>query len=128
MPDLNTYLGWTNDGALEDWYEQLPRDISLMLGHRGVSITLFRPSTESTLTAQTVLLVPAGQNTNASLRTNEAGKTAVEQLVMIGDDTLNVQKGDRFAYQSPNNRHNYEVVRVEKMLDGMIQGFVEHIS
>lgn len=128
MPDLNTYLGWTNGGALEDWYGQLPRDISLMLGHRGISITLFRPSNSTTLAAQTVLLVPAGQNTNAILRTNEAGKTAVEQLIMIGDDALNVQKGDRFAYQSPNSRHNYEVVRVEKVLNGQIHAFVEHLS
>lgn len=128
MPDLNTFLGWTDGGALEDWYEQLPRDIALMLGHGGISITLFRPTSNTTLAAQTVLLVPAGQNTIATQRESETGRAAVEQLIMVGDDGLDVQKGDRFAHQSSNNRHNYEVVRVEKMLNGMVQAFVEHIS
>lgn len=128
MVDLNTYLGWNSSGDLEEWAAQASRDggIDLMLGHRGVSVVIRRGSTN--LTAQTLLIAPAGRSSNTSERSSEAGQSATEQLLLVGMATADLQKNDRFMYPASAGRLNYEIKRVERALFGMLQAFAEEIQ
>lgn len=128
MPDFGTWIGWHPTGDLEAWYRQFDRadSVDFMIGHRGVSITLVRGSTPQA--AQTVLLVPAGRNNESTETAVETGVAAHEQLLIVGNDSLNIQRGDRFKYPTSLSRLNYEVVRVENVLEGMIQAFAEEVQ
>lgn len=128
MPDFGTWLGWHEAGDFEEWYRELDRSdsIGFMIGHRGVSITLVRNGVKQT--AQSALLVPAGRNTDASEVKAESGVSAIEQLLLVGQSDFNVERGDKFKYPSTMTRLNYEVVRVEKTLVGMVQAYAEEIQ
>ena len=128
MPDLGAYLDWNGAGTLEEWYRQADRGatVSFMIGHRGVSLTLVRDGT--VLDAQMVLLVPAGRNNSATEKNGEGGTAAHEQLLIVGQDDLNIQRGDKFKFPATRGRLNYEVVRIETTLVGMVQAFCEEVQ
>jgi hypothetical protein len=128
MPDFGTWLGWNELGNLEAWYRQFDRadSVTFMIQHRGVNLTLARGT--STLAAQTALLVPAGRNNEASESAVDTGIAAHEQLLIVGLPTMDIQRGDRFKNPASLTRLNYEVVRVEKALYGMIQAFAEEVQ
>lgn len=125
MPDFGTYLGWNPGGDLEEWYRQFERadSVAFMIGHRGVSLTIVRGDT--TLTAQSVILAPAGRDTTARARKSESGSGAVEQLLVVGQPDLDIKRGDLFKYPSTVARLNYRVARVERTLHGMVQAYAE---
>jgi hypothetical protein len=128
MADLNAYLGWNPSGDLEEWAAQASRDggIDLMLGHRGVSVVIRRG--DANLSSQTLLIAPAGRNSNSSERSSDSGQSATEQLLLVGMATADLRKNDRFMYPASAGRLNYEVKRVERSLFGMIQAFAEEIQ
>ncbi len=128
MVDLSAYLGWNTGGDVEEWAAQASRDggIDLMLGHRGVSVVIRRGGTA--LAAQTLLIAPAGRNSNTNERGGEAGQSATEQLLLVGMATADLQKNDRFMYPASAGRLNYEIKRVERALFGMLQAFAEEIQ
>ena len=128
MPDFGTFLGWNPTGDLEEWYRQFDRadSVAFLIGHRGVSLTLVRGAT--TQAVQTALLVPAGRNNEASESAVDTGGAAHEQLLIVGAPDMDIARGDRFKYPATVERLNYEVVRVEKVLEGMIQAFAEEVQ
>jgi hypothetical protein len=125
MPDFGAFIGWHDDGDLEEWYRQFERadSVAFMIGHRGVSLVLVRGNT--TLEAQTALIAPAGQNTQASERRGEAVIATMEQLVIIGLPGMDIKRGDLFRHPGETGRLNWRVVRVEKAVHGMVQAYAE---
>lgn len=128
MPDFGTWIGWHSTGDFEEWYRELDRSdsVAFMIGHRGISITLDRAGTP--VSAQTLLLAPAGKNTTASEISSDTGVAAKEQLLLVGLPTADIKRQDRFKYPSSAGRLNYEVVRVERSIPGMIQAFAEEMQ
>lgn len=128
MPDFGTWIGWHSTGDFEEWYREADRSdsIAFMIGHRGASLTLVRAG--SAQAAQSCLLVPAGRNNEASETLPQSGTAAREQLLIVGPPDMNIKRGDQFKYPSTLSRLNYEVVRVEKVLYGMVQAFAEEVQ
>lgn len=129
MTDLGTWLGWNTGADLAEWLGQSDRadSIALMVGMRGTSVALTRGG--STIAAQSMLIVPAGAETQSSEVGQAAGTGAREQVLIVGTDTLNIRRGDRLSYKAtPTGRLNYEVVRVEKLHTGMVQAFAEVVD
>lgn len=128
MPDFGTWVGWNATGDFEEWYRELDRSdfVAFMIGHRGVSLTLVRAGTP--LTAQTCLLVPAGRNNEATETGGGSGIATREQLLIVGPPTMDIKRKDKFKYPSSAGLLNYEVIRVEKAITGMIQAFVEEVQ
>lgn len=128
MPDFGTWLGWNPTGDLEEWYRQFDRadTVAFIIGHRGISLTLIRPG--STIPAQTFILAPAGRNNDSSENASDSGIAAKEQLLLVGLPDADLQRGDRFMYPTSAGRLNYEVIRVERAVHGMVQGFAEEVQ
>lgn len=129
MPDFGAFIGWHNTGTIEDWLSSYDRadGLALMLGHRGTSVVLVRGAAAQT--AQTLLVVPVGQSTTANTQRSDSGAAADETLVVIGTDSANIQRRDRFSYRAiPTGRLNYEITRVERALHGMVQAFARVVD
>ena len=128
MPDFGTWIGWHPTGDLEEWYRQFDRadSVAFIIGHRGISLTLIRVG--STIAAQTFMLAPAGRNNNTSEVAADSGIAAKEQLLLVGLPTADIKRGDRFMYPASAGRLNYEVVRVERAVYGMLQSFAEEVQ
>ncbi len=121
--------GWFTDTAhaAQGW-----RDLDLDTGRAGdvaleiaddpVSVTLVRGST--TLTAQTVrLLQPPGESRGQE-RGSAGGEQAEADLVVLGDEDLDIQRGDRFKADS----EWYEVFYVQPALAGFHGNRVEALA
>lgn len=129
MPDFGAFIGWYNTGTIEDWVNSFDRadGLALMLGHRGASIVLVRNGTAQA--AQTLIVVPVGQTTTANMQSTSAGIAAEESLIVIGADSANIQRRDRFSYKAtPTGRLNYEITRIEKTFTGMVQAFAKVVD
>jgi hypothetical protein len=129
MADFGVWLGWNTAADLAEWLGQADRadSISLMVGMRGTSVTLARGA--STIAAQSMLIVPAGSETQSSETGRDSGTAAREQVLIVGTDALNIRRGDRLSYKAtPAGRLNYEVIRVEKLHTGMVQAFAEVVD
>lgn len=120
MPDMADWLNWVDAGNTETWQDGQNRGagIGFMLGHRGVSVTLYRQSVA--LTAQTVIVAPFGRAGVTTILQSEAGKAGQEELMILGPSTLNIQINDEFAYNT-SGRRNYKVSWVDKSFTGMVQ-------
>ena len=126
MPDLNTFLGWNETGDMEEWYREQERTPAFMIGHRGVDLVLVR--NDVALPAQKVLLVPKA-SANASEKQNDTALAAMDALIVIGSDSLDIERNDRFSFRPAlANRLNYRIAYVEKTLEGMIQARAETIQ
>lgn len=126
MPNFGTFIGWHEDGDLEAWYRQFNRadSVRFMMGHRGVELTLARGA--SNLAVQTALISLATRTTETTGQ--DGSKAAKVQLLIVGDDQLDIQRGDRFKYPTTMTRLNYQVERVEHLAVGMTQAFAEEIQ
>lgn len=126
MPNLNTYLDWHDIGSAEDWLAQFIRDPEFMLGHRGVSLTLYRKGVAQT--AQTFLVAPLGRATATQGANTEAGQGSRDELLVLGASTANIRKGDEFSYQAIGTARNYRIAWVEKAMHGQLQARAEKLQ
>ncbi len=72
-------------------------DIDSVIADDAVSITIRRDS--QNLSAQTVRLVKPGPSNPRQMR-SDAGKEVAADIIVLGDLTLDIKKGDKFIYQS----------------------------
>lgn len=128
MPDFGTWIGWHPTGDLEEWYRQFDRadSVAFIIGHRGINLTMIRAG--ATVAAQTFILAPAGRNNDSSENASDSGVAAKEQLLLVGLPDADLKRGDRFMYPASAGRLNYEVIRVEHAVLGMVQGFAEEMQ
>lgn len=97
--------------------------ISFIVNHRKQSITLYRDNVA--LAAQNVALFPLGQVSTTQQMQGSAGQPARDELLIVGAATLNIRRGDEFAYQTSGTRRNWRVMYVEKAIAGQIQARAE---
>lgn len=126
MPDLSAYIGWHDDGAVEDWTAQFARDPGFMIGHRGVSVVLYRAGVAQT--AQDFLIAPLGQTAQTRDANTPVGQGSRDELLVLGMADADIQKGDEFHYQAVGTRRNYRVVWVEKAAFNSTQARAEQIQ
>jgi hypothetical protein len=120
MPTIANWLNWVDAGNTEAWQDGENRGagVGFMLGHRGVSITLYRQSVAQA--AQTVIVAPFGRGGVTSAVQSDAGTAGEEELLILGSVTLDIQINDEFAYNTAGRR-NYKVSWVDKSFTGMKQ-------
>lgn len=124
-PALNTYMGWTTDGDLEEWQSQHERadGIGFIIGKNAVSVELDRNGT--LLDAQTFMITGVASLDSGSVG-SDSGNAAREQLMVLCPADADIRRSDRFSYNAyPSGRLNYKIARVEKAFNGMIQAFAE---
>jgi hypothetical protein len=126
---MSAWLGWSTSADAAEWLAQADRtdNIALLVGLRGASVVLVRGATA--LAAQNMIIVPAAASSTSSEAGKDSGTAAREQVLLVGESSLNVRRGDRFSYGAiPTGRLNYEVLRVERLHTGMIQAFAEVVD
>jgi len=126
MPNLNTYLDWDATGDTEDWLSQFSRDPGFMIGHRGVSVVLYRDGVAQT--AQDFLIAPLGQASATQEANTEVGQGSRDELLVLGFADADIRKGDEFRYQATGTRRNYRVTYVEKAVHNQTQSRAEQIQ
>lgn len=128
MPNFGNYINWNGLGHFEEWYREFDRgdSVAFMIGHRGVSLVLTRGNT--TLAAQDMLLAPLAKANFANEQGTDSGIGTSNQVLVLADDSANMQRGDRFSFPVGTVRLNYEIIRVEKTLAGQLQGIAEEVQ
>ena len=98
MTDMSAWLGWSTSADAAEWLAQADRtdNIALLVGLRGASVVLVRGATA--LAAQNMIIVPAAASSTSSEAGKDSGTAAREQVLLVGESSLNVRRGDRFSY------------------------------
>ena len=128
MPDLSKFLNWDNDQA-DQWLTGQARSagISFMIGHRGMSVVLYRNNVAQA--AQTMVVAPYGQGTTTQEQRSDAGTSGRDELLIVGLSTLDIRRGDEFSHNAPGGvLRNYRVTYVEKSFTGMVQARAEKVQ
>jgi len=122
MPDFGAWLNWQPTGDVEAWLTDFDRadNIMALCSQRGASVVFVREGVAQT--AQTLLVVPGSMLSSPGNIASEVGRSASENVLIVGPDTAIILKRDRFSYRAtPTGRLNFEVTFVEKLHNGMIQ-------
>jgi hypothetical protein len=114
MPTFNHWLIAAQDAADFDAASIIARDPHTLLLARG--------STD--IAAQTVRIVPQSAARGAEQYGRDGTQTGELVAVIIGDDTLDIARGDRFKWRSAT----YEVETVNKLLNGQTQAMARGVQ
>lgn len=115
---MPTFANWLGETPTADF------DAVSIIARDPYALLLARGSTD--LAAQTVRIVPARSlSTPLELRGQDFASVMGESaVIVIGDDTLNVQRDDTFKYRDVI----YKVVTVEKTLNGKIEALARGVQ
>jgi hypothetical protein len=118
MPSIDN---WLADGG------QFDASPDRIIERGAVSVVLRRNTggTPSTISAQTVRLVPARPGTTAAEKRGQEGTQTGETLiVMIGTESLDVKRDDRFTYLATV----YAVVSVDRTMAGKTEALCRGVQ
>lgn len=111
MPDFDAWL----KGPASDFAGDASQDPGFIINRRAVSILIARGAAD--LPAQTVRIVPSHQGSPREGTGRGDSSMAATDVVVIGDSTFDVQRGDIFLYQGTR----YEVIYVDKTMPDKIE-------
>ncbi len=114
MPSINNWLADT--GTFDaDADRIIERDVASVVFARGAS----------NISAQTVRIVPARQNTTGTEKRGlEGSQTAEQMVVIIGGSALDVLRDDRFTFRGVV----YKVVSVDKSMNNKTEALARGIQ
>jgi len=111
MPNLDNWLGGAQDRADFDATTIINRDV--------VDVQFTRGDVQ--LAAQTVRVVPRSVRGGSGTGADPNNSPSQSDMVVIGDETLDVKKGDIFRFRSTR----YKVVYVNTAMPGQTQARAE---
>ncbi|MEQ8673298.1 MAG: hypothetical protein RIC84_08785 [Aggregatilineales bacterium] len=116
MPNFGNFMNKAWIGTAFD------ADPTWLITRDSVSLVLLRGATN--LSAQTVRIVPQPSG-GREQQTPKAGNQGVSsKVIVIGDGDLNVQAGDRFAYEG----RKYRVVSVDASMPNKTEAWADGVE
>jgi hypothetical protein len=115
---MPTFANWLGETPTADF------DAATIIARDPVTLLLARGSTD--VAAQTVRIVPArALSTPLELRGQDFASVMGESaVIVIGDDTLNIQRDDTFVFRGVI----YKVVTVDKTMNGKIEALARGVQ
>lgn len=122
MPNIDAFLGWSGKAAdLLNAGDGMPHPTDYIIGSRETQIVIIRGKTTPPLDPQTVHFASMDARPFPYAQTGDIGFPGSQRYVVIGDETLDIKKGDRFALY---DNFWFTVILVDDTMPGKVEAYV----